>query len=115
MLLSQNLKKILKSLEEKGFEVQSNAFDEEIPDTVKPSGKIVYKRVVETYDFDNQTKILPEISSLELKLYLPQNSEEVEDAFFDVLQFSGACFEVEDFDVCVTAELVKHTILITAI
>ena len=115
MLLSQSLKKILKSLEEKGFEVQSCVFDEEILDSVKPSGKIVYKRVVETYDYDNCTKVSPEISSLELNLYVPQNAEEVEQKFFDVLQEHGACFEIEDFDVCVTAELVKHTILITAI
>lgn len=115
MLLSQSLKRILKSLEEKGFEVQSCVFDEEIPDTVKPSGKIVYKRVVETYDYDNRTKVSPEISSLELNLYVPQNSEEVEQKFFDVLQERGACFEIEDFDVCVTAELIKHVVLVTAI
>lgn len=115
MLLSQSLKRILKSLEEKGFEVQSCVFDEEIPDTVKPSGKIVYKRVVETYDYDNCTKILPEISSLELNLYVPQNSEEVEQKFFDVLQEYSACFEIEDFDDCVTPEIVRHTILITAV
>ena len=115
MTLSQNLKEILESLKLKGFDVQSCSFEDDDPENIKPTGRIVYKRVVETYDFDNQTKILPEISSLELKLYLPQNSEEVEDAFFDVLQSSGACFEIEDFDDCVTPEIVRHTILITAV
>ena len=48
-------------------------------------------------------------------LYVPQNSEEVEQKFFDVLQEYGACFEIEDFDDCVTPEIVRHTILITAV
>lgn len=116
MHLSENLKRLLKNLDDAGFSVERGVFESD--DLFDAShdyrkGKIAYKRILETLQFDNTTSVLTPISTISLKLYIPPNSEKIEKEFFKILKQSQASYDIEDFDVYVSNDLVVHTLVVS--
>lgn len=122
MQLSENLRKLLRTFDNAGFKVEQGIFDESsTPDDSElyfhqyAKGMITYSRVLETANYDNKTVILTPIETIQVKLYVPPNSEEIEEEFFDILKQNDASYDIEDFDQYVTNDLIMHSLVVTAV